>query len=195
MTDPYNVRKENFDYWLNEFSASYSQHISTGNILEYDENSSITLNTTYWNLREDMKDFMFKPEKKINCFKVIAGVQSIILYFQPFISPITSKDLYVKKGIKRINADFAWTVSTKILFSFNELEFSDYHDSIELFFSTKEYIDLREFHLTWCERIDNSDKNFNSYFLLAQFWQTFYNWLIEFLKNNHQVQTRSGVMA
>jgi hypothetical protein len=118
MNDAFKVRKEDFEFWLSEFSILYSQDFTPGNHLHYSPECSTVLNESYWILREKMKEFMFDPQKRINYSKIIAGVQTIILHFQPFESPIYSNNAEIQNGIKNINSLFVWNVSIKIMLNF-----------------------------------------------------------------------------
>lgn len=183
--DPNDIRNSDFKYWLETFCENYSLDYSTGTGLSFEPQVVELLNSSYWILRDSVKEYMFDPDKRINCYKVIAGVQSVILYFQPISSPIETTDNPILEGIRRINAQFAWVVSMKIYVSFLELEFNNFEKVITEFSNSFEFIQLREFHLLWCEKadfIDNNDGNLHSYFLLAQFWQSINNWFLEYFK-------------
>ena len=171
------------------FSREYSQYFFTGNVLEFHPDIASTLNNDYWALREAVRKEMRDPDHKINCFKVIAGIQSTILYHQPFVSPIDSSQNSIKEGLRRVNAEFAWNVSLHVLLSWYDSEFQGYELIITKFTTSKEFVSCREFHLEWSEKVDFKEDSlgrvaFPSYFILAQFWELLYNWLLVYLRSN-----------
>jgi hypothetical protein len=57
------------------------------------------------------------------------------------------------------------------------------------FFSKSEYISIREFHISWAEKlksIDSEKPDFQMYFILAQFWQVIFAWFSEYLENQSE---------
>jgi hypothetical protein len=170
-------REEDILFWLSEFSDSYSQHLSfPGHFLEYDSGIHKLINNSYWNLIKEVKTKMAQPNHNLNCFKIMAGMQIVILYFQPFESPIPFNGPSIKKGSRRINAEFAWNVALQIFDSFENMEDKDFG----FLKTSSKYKKLKEDHLTICENLEFENEgsiNFSNFFFLAQFWEVFGFWV------------------